>query len=232
MADFDGVITLDGPTGAGKTTLGQWLADELGYEYLESGYLYRAATHRAVTEGIAQDEWDARLVAGLSAEPRPPRTGAAQEVRLGDRALSLTDDLFSTEVDALVARVSAVASLRQAVRKLLRGLAADRKLILSGRDAGTKIVPEAPHKFFLTAMKEVRSARREGRDPAKSTPIGRSRGGGAEPMPRHELESRLLGDHLQPAPDALVIDTTNASIDTVRAIALNHLERADDTSQR
>lgn len=225
MPDFKEVITIDGPTGAGKTTLGHWLADELNYEYLESGYLYRAAAHQAVTTGAPEGGWGADLIATLSVQPRRPGVDLPQELQLDGHVLSIQDDLFSRDVDSLVARVAASNGLRQAVRSRLRDLASDRRLILSGRDAGTRIAPEAPHKFFLTATKEVRSARLEGRDPG-ATPATRDQAR-VEPDeragPRQELESRLLTRHLQPAPDALVIDTSDTSIEEVRAIALRHL---------
>ncbi len=229
MSDFSEVITIDGPTGAGKTTLGHWLADLFACEYLESGYLYRAATRQAIAEGVDRNSWDGELLTGLHVRPRTPSPGGHdQEVCFGARRPTLEDDLFAKEVDELVARVAAVPAVRRSVRDIVRDIAHRRKMVISGRDAGTQIVPEARHKLFLLATKEVRIARVRGRDgepqalPDES-PRGPERGAATS---RQELESQLLSSQLQPAQDALVIETSATTIDAVRARALHHLRRA------
>ncbi len=225
MADFDGLIALDGPAGAGKTTLGHWLADRLGYDYLETGFLYRAGAYVATKAKVDENRWNRRLVTTVDVVPRTPLPeGTPQQVLIDGCELNVQQDLFSERVDALVARVAAIKDVRAAVRELVRAHACDARLIISGRDVGTAIVPEAGHKLFLTADEGIRANRLGRRGdavrPAAPLPQPSVR---ATATPRHELESKLLSSHLHPAPDALVLDTTALTVDAVRLAALQHL---------
>lgn len=222
LALRSGVIAIDGPAGAGKTTLGHWLADKFDLLYVETGYIYRAATHLAITQGLRPDRWDERLLEGLKVIPRLPMPRRReQRLLINGRDLDVEADLFSSEVDELVVRVSSNSRVRAAVRLVCRELLKEGKIIMSGRDVGSAIVPEADYKLFLTADAKVRAARL-GRPHRRETddervpeiePVGR----------RQEQEARLLRGHLRPPADALVIDTTLLSIADVRVVALRHL---------
>jgi cytidylate kinase len=228
MDEFAEVIAIDGPAGAGKTTLGHWLADELDFAHLETGFLYRAAAYRASAHGIRKEGWGGDLLAGLEVCPRTPRLGGRpQRLSFGGHELDIEHDLFSSEVDELVACVSSVAAVRDGVRELARTIAGRGQLIISGRDVGTAIVPEAHHKLFLTADQDIRAARlgRSVNMPGSRAATPRQNPQSAEDS-RHKLESKLLAQHIQPAADALVLDTTALTIDAVRSATLRHLGRS------
>jgi cytidylate kinase len=217
MSALPEAITLDGPAGAGKTTLGHWLADELGYRFLESGYLYRAAAQTALAKGVDRASWDQHLLAGITVTPRNPAPDASehQMQRNGD-PIDIRNELFTAEVDAFVTEVAMVPELRQEVTTICRSLAARGPTVISGRDIGKLVLPEAGCKIYLKADSEVRSERMDG----------------PWPLTRQRLETTLLGAHSKPAADALVIDTSDSSIECIRAIALAHAKRSHEQTQR
>jgi CMP/dCMP kinase len=142
------VITIDGPAGAGKSTVARALADRLGYRYVDTGAMYRELTAAAMQHGIDPDDGDA--LAGLVG-----------------RAPSAPIDLRSEEVSARVSAVSRHPQVRERMRARQRALAHDA--VLEGRDTGTRVCPGADVKVYLVASLESRAARRAvdlGLDPA------------------------------------------------------------------
>jgi cytidylate kinase len=221
------LIALDGPAGAGKTTLGHWLADHLDLAYFETGLLYRAAAFQALAQNLGEDKWDGALLSDLEVTPRLPggRVADLQRLILPDRVLDIESDLSSARVDAIVPLVASVPSIREAVRSICREAIDRMPLIASGRDVGRAIIPEAPHKLFLTADPALRSARLERRSNQD-----RDESGGSpqlQPGGRQTLEAKVLKPHLEPAGDALVIDTSSLTVEQVRSAALRYLTRDD-----
>ncbi|HEX5594055.1 MAG TPA: (d)CMP kinase [Solirubrobacterales bacterium] len=205
-SEAEQVITIDGPSGVGKTTLGRWLADRQRFGYCESGYVYRAIAYRTLVEKIGEGEWDERLAEGLTVTARqPPPEPGLQEVLLEGRSLDIEEELYSPAVDERVVKVATIEAVRRVVSRVCRPLVERGRLVLSGRDAGSAIAPQASIKLFLTAERSARIARRGGRI--------------AETSHREELESRLLSDRIVPSPDATVIDTTDLSQEEVRSLA-------------
>jgi len=205
------VITIDGPAGAGKTTVSRTLADRLGYKYIDTGALYRGVAYEARSREIAHDDDDGleKLCAGLDLKFVCQRKG----LRLFSSNSDITERIRTPEITMLASAVSARPVVRKYLLGLQRELGKKRGVIFEGRDMGTVVFPDADIKFFLAASGEVRASRRY--KELKS----------ASPQTLQEVEnemarrdkndsSRKLAP-LKPASDAIYIDSTELTVDNV-----------------
>jgi cytidylate kinase len=207
------VITVDGPGGAGKGTLAYQLARELGWHMLDSGALYRVTAHAALERGIALDDQAglAAIAAGLDLEFVPAAEGLT-EVRLAGRDISAA--IRRDECSAAASRVAAMPPVREALLQRQRAFAQPPGLVADGRDMGTVVFPAAALKIFLTASAETRATRRfaqlKGR--GESATLARL----LETIEERDARDRNRAvSPLEPADDALVIDSTDLSADAV-----------------
>jgi len=206
-------IAIDGPAGAGKSTIGALVAERLGYLFLDTGAMYRAIALAALKNGVDPD--DSERLAKLARESRitigPPtvRDGRAYTVLLD--GADVTWDIRSPEVDRTVSRVARVPAVRDIMVEQQRELARRGRVVMVGRDIGTVVLPDADRKVFLTASAAERAKRREEEL--------RSRG---EVRPRQELLQEILGRDrmdserkvapLRTADDAVVVQTDGLSV--------------------
>lgn len=153
------IITIDGPAGAGKSTLGRRLAQSLGYRYLDSGALYRAVAWQAWEQGL--DPTDSAAVAQLLADFQPHITSDARGFHLAINGQEITRELRTPEVSRGASRVAAQPEVRRWVSEILRTLARDGGVVAEGRDLGTAVFPNAEFKIYLDADLTVRAARRQ-----------------------------------------------------------------------
>jgi len=153
--DLPFVIALDGPAGAGKSTVGLAAAQQLGLGYFDTGLLYRVLTWLALARGVDAADADAlaRLIDAFDIDVDP----AGRVLRDGS---DITEQLQQPSVDAAVSAVSAHAAVRDTMRPAQRALIRPPGLVMAGRDIGTVIVPEAPLKIWLNASVEERARRR------------------------------------------------------------------------
>lgn len=201
-------VTIDGPAGAGKSSVARRLADRLGLAQLDTGAMYRALTLVALRLGH-EAESGGKLKA--IAERTKIRLSPGQVIVDGD---DVTLAIRSLDVDRWVSRVAAHPEVRSHMLSLQRDLAREGGLVIEGRDAGTVIAPQAQVKFFLTATLKARTLRRA-RDMERR---------GVHPDPA-ELEADLAERDredreravapLQPADDAVCVDTTDLTEDQV-----------------
>ena len=205
------VIAIDGPAASGKSTAGYILARELGFLYLDTGSMYRAATLAALIAGIDPDNEAA--VSALSRDldlQIKPASGAADGRQYtvlldGD---DVTWELRSPDVDAHVSVVSSFPRVREEMVRRQREIARMGSVVMVGRDIGTVVIPDAPLKLYITASPEVRARRRwldrkaQGHEADYAEIL-------ADINRRDEFDSRRKHSPLRPAEDAVIIDNTD-----------------------
>jgi cytidylate kinase len=212
------VIAIDGPAASGKSTLGSELASRFGYDFLDTGMLYRAVTLAAIEQGVPPDDAAcAEFVRHIRIEIR-----RGNPSRVLVNGVDVSDRLREPRVEEQVSLYSALPSVRAALLPLQREFAAAGRAILAGRDIGTVVLPDAPAKIFLHASTEARAARRSLQ--ANSWGVVQDSAGAARDILRRDsIDSSREVAPLQPAPDAIVIDTTERPFDAVLALALEAL---------
>jgi cytidylate kinase len=216
------VITIDGPAGAGKSTLARLLAERLSYTYLDTGALYRALAYRLLRKG-----WD-KTEGALESLCR----GIRIEIRRVDGRLrfladgeDVTEKIRTEEIALLASRVSAFPAVREILLSAQRGMAVGGGLVAEGRDMGSVVFPDAEVKFFLDASAGERAGRRyrEMTDQGNSVRLEKIRD---DLRTRDRQDRSRLVSPLVVPPGAVVIDSTDKTISQVADIMLTALERA------
>ena len=201
------VIAIDGPAGAGKSSVARAVAAALSFSYLDTGALYRALAVAVLEEAISPE--DERAVATVASRV---------EVRVrGDRTIlngrDVSDRIRDEDVTMIVSLISSYPAVRQRLLQLQKEMLMGGDIVIEGRDIGTRVAPDADLKFYLTATLEQRAARRAGQTGAL--------GVGELARIEKDLESRDRADAgrlespLVQAPDSLAIDSTSLSFDEV-----------------
>ena len=208
------IIAIDGPAGAGKSTVASRLAKRFHLLNLETGAMYRAFALKALESGVSADD-AARLERLASATSiRLESSGDGNRVFLD--GLEVTQRLREAEVTEGASRVSVHPAIRKWMVDLQRALGEDGRIVMEGRDIGSTVFPDADVKIFLDADPEVRSQRRYeqiGTAPASAPVAPESVLKDIRERDRRD-RSRALSP-LKPAPDAIVIDSTSLSLDQV-----------------
>jgi cytidylate kinase len=196
------VIAIDGPAGAGKSTVARGVAEALGSTYLDSGAMYRCAALAALERGVDLDDGEAlgELARGLEIE-------LGDGVRLDGRDVS--EAIRSPEVSAAASRVSVHPQVREAMVERQRRLIASGDYVAEGRDIGTVVSPDAPLKVFLTASEEERARRRAAETGQSSEAVL------AELRSRDGRDREREHGALRPAGDAVEVDTTGLEVEQV-----------------
>ncbi|MDF2616115.1 MAG: cytidylate kinase [Sedimentibacter sp.] len=198
------IIAIDGPSGAGKSTVARLLSRELGFEYIDTGAMYRALAYKAYINNIEikEDTIDEML--------------KTTEVDYSDNKIFLdkknVESLIRSEkISKYASEISALQNVRTKMVELQRNIAIGKNVILDGRDIGTKVFPDADFKFFITASVETRAERRYEQLLAGGTDAERDN-------VLEDIKKRDINDStreispLKKADDAILIDTTNMEI--------------------
>jgi CMP/dCMP kinase len=206
MSGFRGQITLDGPSGTGKSSVARGVAARLGAAYLDTGAMYRAATVAVLDASV--DPEDADAVVRVVGEARiEVGIEAGSELVLVD-GVDVASRIRGAEVTRNVSAVSAVPAVRRLLVDQQRALvAAAGAVVVEGRDIGTVVLPDATLKIYLTAAPEIRAQRRAGQlgitDPGEIAAL-------AQDLRRRDEYDSSRGDSpLRPATDAVVVDSTD-----------------------
>jgi CMP/dCMP kinase len=206
------VVAIDGPAGAGKSTVAQKVAARLGLTYVDSGATYRAMALKVLQSGIAPD--DARSVAKLVAQTDIHIAMDGVRFRAFVDGEDVTDKIRTPEVTLASAKVSRLPEVRAKLLAVQRGCAVGRGVVMEGRDIGTVVFPNAPLKVFLQADPVERARRRLKQDSKK----GRSatlEQTAEEIALRDQLDAERKISPLVAAPDAVTIDSTGLVADQV-----------------
>ncbi|HEX2736561.1 MAG TPA: (d)CMP kinase [Acidimicrobiia bacterium] len=215
------IIAIDGPSGSGKSTVARAVADALGLEMLDTGAMYRAVTVAVLDQGT-----DLQDVVAVAAVARAADIELGERVRLNGR--DVTAEIRTPEVTANVSTVSAYPDVRSTLVAHQRAWAAAHGGgVAEGRDIGTVVFPDATVKVFLTASDEERARRRQLDEEAarRSVDVEQVRSDLAR---RDALDSQRAASPLRIAPDALVIDSTQMSVDDVVAEVVRRVHASEE----
>lgn len=209
------IVAIDGPAGAGKSTIARRVASRLGYLYVDTGAMYRAVALWAVRNGTGLDDWHRLEQLALAADIR--LDGDSGRVLLNGE--DVTEAIREESISEAASRVSAAPGVRRALVEKQKQFALRQSVVMEGRDIGTVVFPEARVKIFLDASANTRAARRHqqlsgqdaARDPAGTEQSMRSR----DERDRNRAEAPLLQ-----APDAEYLDTTSMDLATVEEAVL------------
>jgi CMP/dCMP kinase len=195
------IVAIDGPAGAGKSTVARRLASQLGFRYLDTGAMYRALTWLALDQAISLQ--DGPALATL-AEGHAVAFDARGGVAIGGR--DVTEAIRGAGIDRVVSTVARHPEVRSVMRDRQRELAEEGDAVIEGRDIGTVVAPDAEVKVYLVAEPNVRARRRLSERPEI----------GADALATDlRLRDQRDAVRMQPAPDATTIDTTDLDIDDV-----------------
>ena len=151
-------VAIDGPAGAGKSTIAKLVAKEKGYIYVDTGAMYRALAIHFLEKKVSAEETDQVVAACKDAEVTIVYEEGVQQVYLNGK--NVTGQLRTEEVGNMASKTSAIPEVRAKLLELQRGLARSSAVIMDGRDIGTNILPDADVKIYLTASVETRAKRR------------------------------------------------------------------------
>src|SRR5579875_265270 len=226
MSDKRVIIAIDGPAGAGKSTLAKRVAEKLGYLYINTGAIYRAVALWALRLGV--DLSDMHRLEQLAKEARIELTTGEGRVLLNGE--DVTEAIREARIAEAASKVSAVPGVRRALLALQRGMAEKNSVVMEGRDIGTVVFPEAQVKIFLDAEPAERARRRAlelqetGRAPDEQTVA-------SDLKSRDQRDRQRSEAPLVQAADAEFVDTTGMSLEEVEEILLR-LVRARTSNGR
>lgn len=212
-------VAIDGPAGAGKSTIARAAAKELGFIYVDTGALYRSIGLNAIRNGV--DLTDAQAIenslAGIKVELAFDEAGAQVVLLSGEDVSSL---IRTPEVSMSASKVSAVPAVRAFLLDLQRNMASSQNVIMDGRDIGTVVLPDAEVKIFLTASPEIRAKRRydelieKGQDVKYEDVL-------ADVIERDYNDSHREIAPLKPAEDSKLADTSGLTLQESIELIIN-----------
>ena len=206
------VVTVDGPSGAGKGTLSALIAEKLGWHLLDSGAIYRVLAVAAMHHDLPVDDESAvvPLASGLDVSFEIDK----EQRRVVLEGEDVTDDIRTEEVGAVASQIASLARVREALLRRQRAFQQDPGLVADGRDMGTVVFPDANVKLFLTASAEARAERRYNQLKDKGLDVNIARLL-TDIKARDERDTQRAVAPLVPAQDAVIIDSTDLDIDQV-----------------
>lgn len=203
------IISLDGPSGAGKSTVAKLVAKKLGYKYLDTGAMYRAVTLFFLNKNVNIQN-DNEIISAIS--DLKISFDNNNKIYLND--VDVSEEIRSIKVVNMVSKVSSISAVRKSMVSLQRAIAENDNYVVDGRDIGSVVFPLAKYKFYIDASVEIRAKRRYEEEVQKGKDIT------FEEViysikKRDEFDSNREDSPLVVPKDAIIIDTTNMTIDEV-----------------
>ena len=205
------VVAIDGPAGAGKSTIAKLAAEKLGYAYIDTGAMYRSVAWKFLQTGKAFDE---DFISGLSKTMLIDFKPEAKINRVFVDGTEVTDAIRTPEVTAIVSRIAAIGAVREAMVDQQRRMGEAGGVLMDGRDIGTVVFPNAQLKVFLTASVEERARRRYAEMVAKGQQVDLQQLQ-ADIAERDKQDSERAISPLRQAEGALLLDTSDMGISEV-----------------
>ena len=203
-------VAIDGPAGAGKSTIARKVSEEIGFIYVDTGALYRTIGYYAILHNIDPEDKDKVSACLDNIKITLKFNQGKQCVFIGD--IDVSDKIRTPEISMAASAVSAIPSVRKFLLDLQKNLALENNVIMDGRDIGTVVLPNADIKFFLTASSEERAKRRYADLKIKDKDIKFQ-------DVLNDIKQRDFNDinrkiaPLKPADDAIIVDTTGESLE-------------------
>jgi cytidylate kinase len=215
------LITIDGPAGAGKTTVSRALAERLGYRYIDTGALYRGVAYEVSLRGI--DPENDNELRDLCQQLRLDFVTNEKGTCLYSDKKDISDQIRTPEISMLASAVSAKSVVRQYLLEVQRDMGLQKAAVFEGRDMGTVVFPHADIKFFLDASPEIRALRRFRESDAESGQSLEEVQKDMQQRDTHDSTRRLAP--LKPADDAIRIDSSGLSVEKVVDLMLSYVEQ-------
>ncbi|HEB49743.1 MAG TPA: (d)CMP kinase [Desulfobulbus sp.] len=217
------IVTIDGPSGVGKSTVSRAVAARLGYTYLDTGAMYRAVAWKCLQDGVPPDDEDAvaRLLEDINIRLLPPEKDG-DDVRVLVNGRDVSREIRSPEMAMAASRVSALGTVREKLTRMQQEMGAAGRIVAEGRDTGTVVFPRAAWKFFLDAAPGERARRRAEQLRLRGQEVDEKKIL-AQIIQRDRDDRERTIAPLRAAPDAIHIDTTNLDLDQVVDRILSHI---------
>jgi len=203
------VITIDGPTSSGKNSVGFLLAQKLGYQYIDSGMIYRAGCLKILDSNLSLEDKEKILEIYRNLNVKFKMNSGWKMFLEG---VDVTDSLHTPEISELTSKVSAMQQVRDIMKVIQRKIAKDGKIVMSGRDVGSEIFPDSQFKFFLTASQEVRANRRF-KQLLKKDQLIKYEDVLEDMIERDKRDSERAASPMRVPKEAVVIDNSNLSVE-------------------
>jgi cytidylate kinase len=224
------IIAIDGPAGAGKSTVAREIARRLGYFFINTGAMYRAIAWKALREGVRLD--DAGALGRLAAESMIELTGDVDSTRVLIDGRDITDEIATPQIGRAASIVSSISAVRRALvaRQQLMGRAGG--VVMEGRDIGTQVFPNAEVKIYLDASPEARAQRRYDEDLARGVALASPEEMKEEIERRDHRDKTRADSPLTQAEGAIYIDSSAMAVDEVVDRIIKIAGRIEDRGSR
>ncbi len=213
MAERGLIIAIDGPAGAGKSTVARAVARRLGYLFINTGAMYRAVAWKVLWKGVPLD--DAGAIGRLASESLIELTGEVDSMRLLLDGRDITDEVATPWFGQAASIVSTVSAVRRALVARQQQMGREGGVVMEGRDIGTQVFPNAEVKIYLDASPEARAQRRYDEDLARDIAVASLEEMKEEIERRDHRDKTRADSPLTQAEDAVYIDSSAMTVDEV-----------------